>query len=549
MTATSTPHRINTGFLLFISVASALGGLLFGYDLLVISGAKQFYELTYQLDTPALQGWAVSSCIVGCIIGALFVGRLSDKFGRVKLLFLAALLFLISALGSGYAPNFTQFVLYRLLGGIGMGMASTLSPMYIAEVSPAHLRGRMVSLNQLTIVIGILLAQFINYQISEYKPVPESLQAQSALVADLKTQTAIDANLHSESNTYSLNIFNDAQRKAILEDGLLDTFPANAIDLSALKQKLANEQPIPTSLLKLDALQAHTNSQLAESWNGTTGWRIMFAAEGVPALLFLILMLFVPESPRWLVKNSRDEKARGILAKIGGQDYANQTLAEIEATLDDAHKQAGIREIFKPAMFSIVIMGVIIAVFQQWCGINVIFNYAPDIFRAAGFKVGDIMFNLVIIGLTNMLFTFVGMALIDKLGRKPLMIIGSAGLLLSYIAIGTCYATGTTGWYVVGFALLAIAFFAATLGPVAWVFISEIFPNSIRGTAMSVAVLSLWVANFILSFTFPILVEALGASYTFWLYAGICFLGILYIKAKVPETKGKTLEEIETELT
>lgn len=541
--------KYNTGFLLFISIASALGGLLFGYDLLVISGAKQFYELTYSLETPALQGWAVSSCIVGCIIGALFVGRLTDKFGRVKLLLVSALLFLVSALGSGYAPDFTQFVLYRLLGGIGMGMASTLSPMYIAEVSPAALRGRLVSLNQLTIVIGILLAQYVNYQISEYKPIDETLQQQSALAADLETQVGVVVNIDKATGGYLPGIFSDAQREAILEEGLLNSVPRETLDVAVLSQHLRESKVIPTTVLNPTKLRDYTNAQLAQTWNGTTGWRIMFAAEGIPAVLFLVLMLMVPESPRWLVKNSRDEDARKVLGRIGGADYASKTLVEIESTLDDAHKKAGVGALFKPSVIGIVIMGVVIAVYQQWCGINVIFNYAPDIFRAAGFKVGDIMFNLVIIGLTNMAFTFVGMALIDRLGRKPLMIIGSAGLLFSYIAIGTCYATGATGWYVVGFALLAIAFFAATLGPVAWVFISEIFPNAIRGTAMSVAVLSLWIANFILSFTFPILNAALGSSYTFWLYAAICLVGIFYIKAKVPETKGKTLEEIEKELT
>lgn len=459
-------YVFNLSFLIKISIASALGGLLFGYDLLVISGAKQFYELYYGLDTAALQGWAVSSCIVGCIIGALGVGKAADKFGRVKLLILSALLFLISAIGSGYAPNFTQFVLYRLLGGIGMGMASTLSPMYIAEVTPAKLRGRFVSINQLTVVIGILLAQLVNYLITQSHP---------------------------------------------LADGM-------------------------------------TDAALLASWHGQTGWKLMFAAEGIPALIFLLCMFFVPASPRWLVKKSRDEEARKILEKVGGKEYADETLLHIDDTLDEAHKKAGFGECLKPGMMRILVMGVIIAVFQQWCGINVIFNYAADIFKDAGYAVSGTMFNLVIVGLTNLLFTFVGMALIDKLGRKPLMIIGSSGLLVSHFLMGLCYHTGTTGWYVFALALLAIAFFAATLGPCAWVLISEIFPNSIRGIAMSIAVLSLWVANFILSFTFPILRDSLGPAGTFWIYGGICLAGILYLKKSIPETKGKSLEEIENEL-
>jgi MFS family permease len=238
-----------------------------------------------------------------------------------------------------------------------------------------------------------------------------------------------------------------------------------------------------------------------------------------------------------------------VLTKIGGKAYADATLKEIESTLDDAHKKVGFGEIFKPKMFAILALGIFIAVFQQWCGINVIFNYAPDIFRDAGFTVSGIMFSLVIIGLTNMIFTFVGMAAIDKVGRKPLMTLGSIGLLVAHSLIGWSYFSGNTGWYVVAFALFAVAIFAATLGPVAWVLISEIFPNAIRGVAMSIAVLSLWVANFILSFTFPILKDALGPAGTFWTYAAICLAGIFVIRSFIPETKGKTLEQIEAELT
>ncbi len=543
ITGNSQP-QFNLRYVAFISLVSALGGFLFGYDLLVISGAKQFYELAFGLATPVLQGWAVSSCIVGCIIGALAVGKAADKFGRVRLLILSALFFFISAIGSGYAPSFNQFVLYRLLGGIGMGMASTLSPMYIAEVSPAKFRGRFVSLNQLTIVLGILLAQLVNYMIAEHQPVPELIQQESALAADLN----IKAPLHENDDHYDASLFGDEQRQAILEGKLLASVPPEAVDTAALKPLLHSSEPIPTHLINLDALTNHTNTQLADTWNGKTGWRIMFAAEAVPALLFFTLMFFVPASPRWLVKMERDEEAGVILARIGGQQYADETLRHIESTLDESHRKAGFGEIFKPRVLGIMFMGIFIAVFQQWCGINVIFNYAPDIFRDAGFTVSGIMFSLVIIGFTNMTFTFVGMAAIDRLGRKPLMIIGSAGLFLSHVLIGMCYYTGNTGWYVVAFALLAVAFFAATLGPVAWVLISEIFPNSIRGIAMSIAVLSLWVANVILSFTFPILRDSLGLAGTLSTYAGICLVGIIYIKAKVPETKGKSLEDIEDEL-
>ena len=535
-------------YILFISLVSALGGFLFGYDLLVISGAKQFYELSFGLTTPVLQGWAVSSCIVGCIIGALSVGKAADKFGRVKLLTLSALLFFISAIGSGYAPSFSQFVMYRLLGGIGMGMASTLSPMYIAEVSPAKFRGRFVSLNQLTIVLGILLAQLVNYMIADYKPVPQVIQQESALAADLHIKTAAQSQTGSKEGNYTPDIFTAEQKDAIIKGDILTSVPTDIVDVQKLKSLLESSSSIPPSLINLDKLTTHTNAELAETWNGQTGWRIMFAAEAIPAFLFFALMFFVPPSPRWLVKQSRDAQAHDVLQKIGGKAYADTTLKEIENSLDDAHKQVGIGEIFKPQMFSILMLGIFIAVFQQWCGINVIFNYAPDIFRDAGFTVSGIMFSLVVIGLTNMIFTFVGMAAIDKVGRKPMMMAGAIGLLIAHLLIGWCYYSGNTGWYVVAFALLAVAVFAATLGPVAWVLISEIFPNSIRGVAMSIAVLSLWVANFILSFTFPILRDTLGPAGTFWTYAGICLVGIFYIKSKIPETKGKSLEEIEADL-
>ena len=459
-------YKFNIKYILAISLASALGGFLFGYDLLVISGAKEFYQVVYNLNSSALQGWAVSSCIVGCIIGAMFVGKPSDIWGRTKLLSLSGLLFFISALGSGYAPTFTQFVLYRLLGGIGMGMASTLAPMYIAEVSPAAMRGRMVSLNQLTIVLGILFAQLVNYLILNSHPIPQG----------------------------------------IMGDALLNT------------------------------------------WNGQTGWRWMFAAEAVPAFIFMVWMLFVPRSPRWLVKKSRDEDARKVLSKVGGDEYADEALKHIEDTLGTDQKSAGFSELLAPNIRKILLIGLTLAVYQQWCGINVIFNYASDIFKAAGYEMEGILFNLVVIGTTNLLFTFVGMKLVDSLGRKPLLLAGSIGLGMAHILIGWCYYANISGLYVFIFALAAVACFAATLGPVLWVVISEIFPNRIRGMAMSLAVLSLWIANFILSFTFPILKEALGSAYTFWIYAAICAMGVLFVQTSIPETKGKTLEEIEQTL-
>lgn len=456
----------NMKYVLGISLVSAMGGLLFGYDLVVIGGAKEFYELVYGLTSPAIKGWAVSSCIVGCIIGAMGVGKPADVFGRKKLLSISAVLFFISAIGSGYAPTFAQFVIYRLIGGIGMGVASTLSPMYIAEVSPAAIRGRFVSLNQLTIVIGILLAQLINYIILQSHPIPEGV----------------------------------------------------------------------------------SGTALLETWNGQVGWRWMFAAEGVPAFLFFVLLFFVPCSPRWLCRVERDREAKKVLEKIGGQEYAAKCLVSIEDTLKDSHHQKEFAELVKPKMLKILVLGIAIAVFSQWCGINVIFNYAHDIFKAAGYDVSGVLFNLVVVGFTNFIFTFVAIATVDIWGRKVLILGGAVALAISFTLVGICFHIQSQGIHVLILVLLAIASFASSIGPITWVLISEIFPNRIRGLATSIAVLALWIANFVLAYTFPSMNAYMGAAKTFWIYAGVCVVGIIFIIICVPETKGKTLEQIEIEL-
>lgn len=459
-------YKFNMKYLLGISMVSALGGLLFGYDLVVIGGAKEFYELVYGLSTPKIQGWAVSSCIVGCIIGALFVGKPADTFGRKKMLSISAVLFFISAIGSGYAPTFTQFVIYRIIGGIGMGVASTVSPMYIAEVSPEKIRGRLVAIQQLNIVIGILLAQLINYLILQSHPIADGVSGAA----------------------------------------LLDT------------------------------------------WNGQTGWRYMFAAEGIWAFLFFVCLFCVPNSPRWLCRVEKDDGARDVLRKIGGDQYAEYYLADIKDTLKNSHHIKEFAELFKPKMMKILIIGMTISIFSQWCGINVIFNYAHDIFKAAGYDVSGVLFNLLIVGITNFLFTIVAMATIDKLGRKLLILLGAITLGISYTALGFCFNTQSQGVHVLALVLLSIAFFASSIGPVTWVLLSEMFPNRIRGLATSIAVMAMWIANFILALTFPIMDKSLGLDKTFWIYAGVCMAGSVFIYFCVPETKGKTLEQIEREL-
>ncbi|MCM5664065.1 sugar porter family MFS transporter [Galbibacter mesophilus] len=457
--------NFNFTYLLFLALVSAMGGFLFGYDWVVIGGAKPFYELYFDItELPSLQGWAMSSALVGCVLGAVLSGMVADKYGRKKPLLLAAFLFTVSAFGTGYVDNFTPFILYRLVGGLGIGLASTLSPMYIAEIAPAKYRGQFVAINQLTIVVGILAAQIANYAIAE--PIPDSFG----------------------------------------------------------------------------------NQEILNSWNGQWGWRWMFWGELIPAILFFMLMFSVPESPRFLAKIQDKNKATDVLSKIGGNKYAVEEYASMEATLKKDTGRMKLSELTKPSILPILIIGVVLAFFQQWCGINIIFNYAQEIFTAAGYSVGDMLFNIIITGSVNLIFTFVAMRTVDSWGRRKLMLFGAIGLAVVYAILGGAYYFEFNGWPVLLLVIVAIAIYAMSLAPITWVVLSEIFPNRLRGVAMSIATFSLWVASFILTFTFPILNDLLGAYGTFWVYSGICVLGYFFIRNKLPETKGKSLEEIEMEL-
>ena len=452
----------NKQFILGITLVSAMGGLLFGYDWVVIGGAKPFYELFFDIASlPYLQGWAMSSALIGCLFGAVSSGFLSDRYGRKLPLIGAAALFTISAIGTGAVSNFTPFIIYRLIGGLGIGLASAISPMYIAEISPASIRGRLVSVNQLTIVIGILLAQIVNFLIA-------------------------------------------------------DKIEPNAADLDIL-----------------------------QSWNGQMGWRWMFWAETIPATTFFILAFFIPESPRFLVKSGNEAKAVNILERIGGREYANSEEKNIAHTLTSASSKINWAELRSKRLRPILIIGIVLAFFQQWCGINVIFNYAEEIFTSAGYSVGDMLFNIVITGAVNLVFTLIAMRVVDSWGRRKLMLLGSSGLALIYFLLGGSYFIEVKGLAILILVLMAIATYAMTLAPITWVILSEIFPNRVRGAAMAIATTSLWIASFVLTYTFPILNKLLNASGTFWLYAFICLSGFLFILKKLPETKGKSLEEIE----
>lgn len=526
----------NMGFLWRICVVAAMGGLLFGYDWVVIGGAKAFYEPFFEIsNSKIMQGWAMSSALVGCLFGAVISGMLSDRFGRKRLLILAGFMFTLSAIGTGQAWNFTWFNIFRWIGGVGIGLASNLSPMYIAEVSPAHIRGRFVSINQLTIVVGILLAQVVNLMIAQQ--VPTALQ--------IRWLSSSDETIRS---VYSDMAESDIQAErdkalAVTDLEILKSVQAAFPELSVVTIAQDDEEALAQKEAEDTAALA---AYILETWNGKRGWRWMFWAETVFAGLFFGLMFMVPESPRWLVKSGRDWEALGILARVGGQDHAQQELAEIKTTLaSEEIAQVHFKELLESRLFKIVGLGVFLAVFQQWCGINVIFNYAQDVFKAAGYDVSGIMFHIVITGLVNLVFTFVAIFTVDRFGRRALMLIGAGGLAGIYAVLGFFYMQQSTGLHMLVLVMLAIACYSMSLAPVTWVVISEIFPNRIRGAAVSVAVFALWTACTVLTFTFPLLNASLGAHGTFWLYGAISVLGFVVILKKLPETKGKSLEEIE----
>ena len=412
-----------------------MGGLLFGYDWVVIGGAKPFYELYFGIsDSPLMQGVAMTTALVGCLVGAMVAGAAADKYGRKPLLMTSAVLFTVSAVATGLFNDFTLFNIARFVGGIGIGVASALAPMYIAEVSPAEIRGRMVSLNQMTIVLGILGAQIVNMLLARDTAVAES-----------------------------------------------------------------------------------------QAWNVEWGWRWMFWAETVPAALFLLMSFFIPESP--------------VFLKLKAATMSQHT-----------EQKAGLKVLLESKYGKVLLLGLVIAVFQQWCGTNVIFNYAQEIFVGAGFDVDGMFINIVITGIANVVFTFVALYTIEKWGRRTLILIGAGGLGLIYLTLGTCYFMGMTGMLMVALVVAAISVYAMTLGPVTWTLLAEIFPHRVRGIAMATCTFALWVGCCTLTFSFPSMNAALGSSGTFWIYSDICVCAFIYLLRNCPETKGKSLEELEREL-
>lgn len=433
-----------------ICAVAAFGGLLFGYDTAVIAGAIGYLQVKFELS-PMLTGWAASSAIWGCVFGALFSGTLSDKYGRKKVLLLSGLLFTLSALGSAVPDNLTQFVMARFIGGLGVGSASMLSPLYISEIAPAKIRGMLVTLYQLAIVFGINIIYIVNYLI------------------------------------------------------------------------------------------ANTHDQV---WNVQLGWRYMLGSEGIPAILFFILLFFVPESPRWLVKENRSDKALKILNKINGPEETHRILKEIKEAVNE--EKGSFLDLFKPGIRKAMVVGSVLALFSQVTGINAIIYYAPEIFKQVGFGSESALFQTMIIGFVNMLFTLVAIRFIDYWGRRTLLIWGISGMVSCLLGMGMFfYFEITSGSLLLLFILGFIASFASSLGPIPWVLISEIFPTKTRGTAMSFSIVILWLGVVLITQFFPVLLSLFGGAFTFWIFMINALILLIFTLIFIPETKQKTLEEIQ----
>ncbi|RZL12428.1 MAG: MFS transporter, partial [Pedobacter sp.] len=399
----------------------------------------------FQLDA-WWEGFLTGSLALGCIVGCLIAGASADKYGRKPGLMLSAVIFAVSSAGMAFSETLTVFIIMRFCAGIGVGMASILSPLYIAEISPANLRGRNVAINQLTTVIGILVTNLCNYSLAD---------------------------------------------------------------------------------------------------NGPDAWRWMFGFGIIPSALFFLGVTLLPESPRWQIQKGFVDQARKTLSKIGQSDFATQTITEVNLSLKNSAKPS-FSAVFQKGIRPALLIGITLAVFQQLCGINVVFNYTSTIFEAVGADLDRQLFETVAIGIVNLCFTVLAMWQVDKLGRRPLMLIGSLGLAFVYLAIAYSLNIKANPNVISVFVLVAIALYATSLAPVTWVLISEIFPNNIRGIASSISVVSLWLAYFILVFTFPILAKLIGTYGPFYFYSAICFAGWLFIKLKVKETKGQTLEQLES---
>ena len=442
------PHSLR--YVYQCAFVAAVGGLLFGYDTAVVAGAIGFIQQKYDLS-PAMTGWAASCALVGCMVGAMFAGALSDKWGRKKILMLSGIAFAVSSIGIMLPMDLSWYIVFRFIGGIGIGIASMLAPMYISEIAPANIRGRLISIYQLGIVIGILLIYFVNAAI---------------------------AGLHDEA------------------------------------------------------------------WNIDYGWRWMFGSGIIPSIVFIILLLIVPESPRWLSQKNRWSEAEDILIKVSGEETAKKELSYIRESL--SFQKISFLKLIKPGLRTVLIIGVILSILSQVTGINVIMYYAPEIFKSTGDGSSSALMQTVLVGGINVLMTLVAIKYVDSVGRKKLLLIGAAGMAVCLALIGFAFYTNhVQGFWILTGILLYISFFAISLGPLTFVVVAEIFPTHIRGRAMSVAIFFLWLSVYIVSQTFPMLLESIGSAFTFWIYMIMSVIAFLFVWNFIPETKGKTLEEIE----
>jgi len=431
-------------YVIAVTLVAAIGGLIFGFDTAIVAGATRYMKEQFSLNS-LQEGWAVSVVLIGCMFGAGLAGPISDRIGRRRFMLISAVLFFVSAVGCAVPRTITAFVIFRFVGGLGIGSAAVLSPLYIAEIAPARIRGALVSVNQMAIVTGILLAYFVNW------------------------------------------VF---------------------------------------------------------AGSGPSNWRWMYAMGAIPSVLFFLLLLRVPESPRWLVKNGREDEAGAVLARVETAEAAAKEIRDIKDTLTLG--EGSIRELFRPAFRRPLLIAIVLAVFQQVTGINAILYYAPRIFEGAGFARMSAIGQSTIVGLVNMLFTVVAIVLADRVGRKPLLLIATGGMGVSLVLLGAAFRFPVLpASALLLIILLYIAFFASAMGPLVWVVMAEIFPIKVRGSAMGLATLVLWLADFVVTLTFPVISDKFHPSTAFWLYAAMCACDLVFIWFFLPETKGKSLEEIE----
>ncbi len=433
-----------TFYVIAVTVVAAIGGLIFGFDTAIVAGATRYMKDQFSLNS-LQEGWTVSVVLIGCMFGSGLAGAISDRIGRRRFMLISAVLFFVSAVGCAVPRTIVEFVVFRFVGGLGIGSAAVLAPLYIAEIAPARIRGALVSVDQMAIVTGILLAYFVNW------------------------------------------VFAGA---------------------------------------------------------GPSNWRYMFATGAIPSVFFFLLLLRVPESPRWLVKKGREDEARRVLARINTIDAAAAEIRDIKETM--ALEKGSFRELFQPGFRRPILLAVVLAVFQQITGINAILYYAPRIFESAGFARMSAIGQSTVVGFTNMLFTIVAIVLADRIGRRPLLLVATGGMGVSLVLLGAAFKFQFLPPSALLFIiLLYIAFFASAMGPLVWVVMAEIFPIRMRGAAMGFATLILWFADFVVTLTFPVISDRLNVSAAFWIYAVMCALDLVFMIFYLPETKGRTLEEIE----